>query len=104
MDPRFGLPSVTDVELGGVTFVVTHGTGSPRGWPGRVVTAVREHAPDADARIGIASHTHEVVDRVHDGVRILNPGSATGAAPAERTTMLTAEVADGDCDVTIHEA
>jgi hypothetical protein len=40
---------------------------------------------------------------VVDGVRLLNPGSATGARPATRTTMLTVTV-DGDTvDVTVHE-
>ena len=31
------------------------------------------------------------------------PADATGAAPADRTTMLTAEVAEGEVDVTVHE-
>ncbi|MEF8851189.1 MAG: metallophosphoesterase family protein [Haloarculaceae archaeon] len=101
MDPRVGLPPVATVELGGVTFVVTHGTGSHHGWHDRVATVVREEA--TDPRVGVAGHTHEVVDIVHDGVRLLNPGSATGAAPAERTTMMTAEVAGGEVDVTVHE-
>jgi len=101
-DPRVGLPERVSVEFEGVTFVVTHGTGSKRGWIDRVARAVREEADEP--RVGVAGHTHEVVDREHGGVRILNPGSATGAAPADRTTMLTAEVADGDLDVTVHEA
>ena len=101
MDPRVGLPSVASVDLGGVTVVVTHGTGSPRGWADRVARAVREEADDP--RVGVAGHTHEVVDRIHESVRILNPGSVTGAKPAKRPTMMTAEVADGDLDVTVHE-
>jgi len=102
MDPRVGLPAVATVELGGVTFVVTHGTGPPHRWHDRVVDVVRDE-PD-EPRVGVAGHTHEVVDTVHADVRLLNPGSATGAAPADRTTMLTAEVADGKVDVTVHEA
>jgi putative phosphoesterase len=101
MDPRVGLPSVATVELGGVSFVLTHGTGAKRGWADRVAQTVRAEAEKP--RVGVAGHTHEVVDTDHGGVRILNPGSATGAAPADRTTMLTAEVADGDLDVTVHE-
>lgn len=101
VDPQVGLPSVASVELGGVTFVVTHGTGSNRGWHDRVATRVREEADEP--RVGVAGHIHEVVDATHDGVRLLNPGSVTGAAPADRTTMMTAEVADGDLDVTVHE-
>ena len=101
MDPRVGLPAVVTVELGGVTFVVTHGTGPPHRWHNRVVDIVCEEADEP--RVGVAGHTHEVVDTVHADVRLLNPGSATGAAPADRTTMLTAEVAEGEVDVTVHE-
>jgi len=101
MDPRVGLPAVATVELGGVAVVVTHGTGSHHGWYDRVASVVREEADEP--RMGVAGHTHEVVDTVHDDVRILNPGSATGAAPAERTTMMTAELAGDEIDVTVHE-
>lgn len=101
-DPKVGLPSVASVELGGVEFVVTHGAGSKRGYEDRVANAVRQHG--GDSAIGIAGHTHEVTDRIHNGVRLLNPGSATGASPASQATMLTAEVADGDIDLTLHES
>jgi putative phosphoesterase len=100
-DPRVGLPAIATVELGGVSVVVTHGTGSHHGWHDRVANTVREEAEEP--RVGVAGHIHQVVDAVHNGVRILNPGSATGAAPAKRTTMMTAELADGDVDVTVHE-
>ena len=103
MDPAVGLPDVASVTLAGVTFVVTHGTGSARGYEDRIATAVRQQTDAPEAAIGVAGHTHEVLDPVHDGVRLLNPGSATGAEPAARPTMLTAEVADGEVDVTRHE-
>jgi len=102
MDRRLGLPDRATVELGGVTFVVTHGTGSKRGYEDRVATIVREEA-DADA-IGVAGHTHELLDTTHRGVRLLNPGSATGAAPADRATMLVATVSDGDLDASVIDA
>ena len=101
MDPRVGLPERATVEVGGVTFVATHGTGSSRGYEDRVASAVLAEA-DADA-VGVAGHTHEVLDTVHEGVRLLNPGSVTGAAPAGRATMMTATVEDGALDVTLHE-
>ncbi|ELZ28188.1 putative phosphoesterase [Halosimplex carlsbadense 2-9-1] len=100
-DPSIGLPERVAVEFGGVTFVVLHGTGSKRGWEDRVSTAVREEADEP--RVGVAGHTHRVFDREVHGVRVLNPGSATGAAPADRATMLTVEAADGEIDVTVHE-
>ncbi|EMA09225.1 hypothetical protein SAMN05443574_102234 [Haloarcula vallismortis] len=101
IDPQIGLPERATVELGGVTFVATHGTGSPRGWADRVARAVRDEA-DSTA-IGVAGHTHELVDTVYEGVRLLNPGSVTGASPADRPTMLTATVEDGTLDVAQHE-
>jgi putative phosphoesterase len=102
MDPRIGLPAIATVELGGVTFVLTHGTGPPGGWHDRVASAVRDEADEP--RVGVAGHIHEVVDTDHDGVHLLNPGSATGAAPADRATMMIVDVIDGTLDVTVHEA
>jgi putative phosphoesterase len=101
MDRGLDLPEVATVTVGGVTFVVTHGTGDPAGYGGRVTRAVREHA-DTDA-IGVAGHSHDVLDTVHKGVRILNPGSVTGAPPAEATTMMTATVENGGVDVSLHK-
>jgi len=96
--PSVDLPSVATVELGGVTFVVTHGTGTRIGYEDRVAATVRDHGGD----VGVAGHTHQHLDTEHDGLRILNPGSATGADPATETTMLSATVAGGDLDVTLH--
>lgn len=102
MDPRLGLPETATAELGGVTFVLTHGTGSPEGWAERVADTARSRGGE-DA-VGVAGHTHRVEDTIHDGVRILNPGSVTGAVPAKRTSMYTATVADGDLTVDLHES
>jgi len=100
MDPHIGLPTSATVELGGVTFVVTHGTGSKRGYEDRVAGIVREEADES--AVGVCGHTHEVLETTHGGVRLLNPGSATGAAPADRTTMMTAVVSGGELDVELH--
>lgn len=102
MDPSVGLPAVATVELAGVEFVVTHGTGSPRDWESRVARTAREHA-NTDTVVGIAGHTHEVTEATFEGVQLLNPGSVTGASPASRTTMMTASVERGTLDVTVHE-
>lgn len=96
------LPSVASVDLDGVSLVATHGTvRSLDDWYDAVADAAREHAEEP--RVGIGGHTHRVEDAVHEGVRVLNPGSVTGAAPADRATMLTADVVDGGLDVTVHE-
>jgi len=94
------LPRTATLEVGDVTFVVTHGTGNPATYEDRVAGTVRDVA--GTAAVGVAGHTHTVLDTVHEGVRLLNPGSVTGAAPADRTTMMTADVADGSIDVTVH--
>lgn len=102
MDPgTLGLPLVDTVTIEDVTFVVTHGTGDLAGYEARVSSAVRDEA-DSTA-IGVAGHSHEVLDTIHDGVRILNPGSVTGASPADTATMMTATVEAGELTVTRHD-
>jgi putative phosphoesterase len=99
IDPGLDLPGVATVALGGVTFVVTHGTGSPAGYERRVRETVVDHA--GSSAVGVCGHTHRVLDTVVDGVRLLNPGSATGADPAAEATMLTARVRDGQLAVSV---
>lgn len=102
MDPQFDLPSVTTVERGGVEFVVTHGTGDIEGYEERVAGIIREEAADG-LTVGVSGHTHQVLDAEIGGVRLLNPGSATGAEPAQTATMMIATVENGDLDVTVHD-
>ncbi|WP_435076639.1 metallophosphoesterase family protein [Halococcus sp. AFM35] len=101
MDPQFDLPSVTTVERGGVEFVVTHGTGDLDGYEERVAGIVGEEGGE-DA-LGVSGHTHQLLDTEVDGVRLLNPGSATGADPASTTSMMAVEVEGGNLDVTVSE-
>lgn len=103
MDPAtLELPSVATLDVEGARFVVTHGTGDPDRYRDRVVGVARDHGA-ADLRtVAVAGHSHELLDETRDGVRLLNPGSATGAAPADEATMLTAAVEDGAVDVTVH--
>ncbi|WP_135533802.1 metallophosphoesterase family protein [Halostella pelagica] len=110
MDPvDLDLPETAAVELGGVTFVVVHGTGAMRNYRERVAGIVADEAANvAGPVVGVAGHTHELMDEPVDPpeggpVRLLNPGSATGADPADEATVMTAEVADGDVDVTVRE-
>ncbi|WP_433625406.1 metallophosphoesterase family protein [Halomicrococcus sp. NG-SE-24] len=95
------LPEIATLDVAGVTFVVTHGTGPARGYRERVAETVRREA--GDAAVGVSGHTHEMLNERVDGVRLLNPGSATGAAPADRATMMTATVEDGAVTVQTHE-
>ncbi|APX97275.1 metallophosphoesterase family protein [Natronorubrum daqingense] len=104
------------LEIDGVTFVVTHGDGSSGSWRERVLETAREES-GADAEttlVAVAGHTHQVVDTTvtfddphrADGedrpvsrIRLLNPGSATGAAPTTFETMFVATVDDGTLSV-----
>lgn len=104
MDPRnLGPNSVETVELGGVRFVLTHGTGSLEGYRDRVASTVDQHAADDGRTVGVSGHTHEVMDRNLDGYRVLNPGSATGAAPADAASMMTARVEGCEIEVDLLE-
>ena len=101
MDRALDLPAVATADLGGVRFVVTHGTGSPEGYEERVAGTVADHVADDRPTVGVSGHTHEVLDAEVDGYRLLNPGSATGAWPAQEASLMVAEVADGDLDVEV---
>ncbi len=99
--PSVGLPREASVDLGGVTFVLVHGDGPPYGYADRVVRTVRERVGSDAGAVGVAGHTHEHADERVDGVRLLNPGTATGASPGTETTMLVARATDGDLDVSL---
>lgn len=94
------LPRSATLDVANHRLVVIHGTGSPKGYVDRVVKAVRS----ADGDIGVAGHTHEVLDTTAGGVRLLNPGSVTGAAPADRPTMMSVTVDGEGMTVAIREA
>ncbi|WP_254546182.1 metallophosphoesterase family protein [Halomarina pelagica] len=109
MDPVMSdaeLPEVASVELGGVRFVVTHGTGDLDTYRERVAGIVRGGADgdESDAPVvGVCGHTHRLMDEVVEGVRLLNPGSATGADPATHATMLVVRAKGGEYEVSVEE-
>ncbi len=103
-DGTYGLPEVATADLGGVRFVVTHGTGPETGYEDRVAAVVDDHAAADRPTVGVSGHTHSVMDTRVDGYRLLNPGSATGAWPAQEATLMVAVVAEGDVDVTVRRA
>ncbi len=101
-DGAYPLPSVATVDVDATRFVVTHGTGSQNGYVDRVAATVAEQAAATGSTVGVAGHTHEVLDITASGYRVLNPGSATGAWPAQEATLMVADVTGGDIDVEIH--
>ncbi|WP_135829239.1 metallophosphoesterase family protein [Halorussus halobius] len=103
MDPAsLDLPEVATLDVEGVRFVVTHGIARSSEEYVATITEAVETRLDGEG-VAVAGHTHALVDDEMAGVRFLNPGSATGADPAERATMLTVEVGDGEVDVTAYE-
>lgn len=111
MDQDVDLPAVETLSVEGVDFVVTHGDVHPEtgatvrdgeDWLDAVTAAAEEHGEEP--RVGIGAHIHVLLDETHDGVRVVNPGSLTGADPADEPTMLTATVEDGDLEVEHHRA
>ncbi|MFC7176216.1 metallophosphoesterase family protein [Halosegnis marinus] len=100
IDPAdLGVPEVATLDVGGVRFVVTHGTGDIAGYDDRVARVTDEHAADDRLTVGVSGHTHQRRDEEHGGYRLLNPGSATGADPAPDASVMVAEVADGEVSV-----
>lgn len=101
MDDVLELPRVDSFAAGGVEFAVVHGTGSPINYEERVTDAARKEVGD-DA-IAVSGHTHELTDETYDGIRLLNPGSCTGAMPADRATMMLVEAEGSEIDVEVVE-
>lgn len=105
MDRALGLPAVARVDLGGVRFVVTHGDGDGDGSEGdyesRLLEVIEANAADDPGvpTVGVGGHTHRVLDVERGGYRLLNPGSATGAWPAQRATLIEATAVDGTLSV-----
>jgi len=66
-----------------------------------VTEAARDEVGD-DAVV-VCGHTHQVTDETYDGIRILNPGSCTGAMPADSATIMLVEAEGGEIDVEVVE-
>ena len=104
IDPAdLDLPDVATLEMGGVRFVVTHGTGPIESYRERVAGVVADHAADDGPTVGVSGHTHQPMDIEMDGYRLLNPGSCTGARPAATTGLMAVSVTDGAVTVERHE-
>lgn len=92
-DPaELDLPTVTTVDINGITFVVTHDIEGASNCLRESSNTVLEHG-GSDA-IGVTGHTHTPKDKVVDGTRILNPGSATGVKSADMNTVFLVTVTD----------
>jgi hypothetical protein len=104
--PGVDLPDVATTRVEDVTVVVVHGTGPHDSWADRVAGLVRETV-DVEREapvVGVAGHTHTPTDTTVEGLRLLNPGTATGARPGTRATMLSVRVDGATLDVTPRRA
>jgi putative phosphoesterase len=96
IDPQdMDLPLVDTLDVEGVRFVVTHGSGDLGGYEARVGGIVADHADPDRTTIGIAGHTHQLTEWEAEGYHCRNPGTCTAASPATFATMLVATV-EGD--------
>lgn len=111
-DVGVDLPEVATLTVEDVRLVVTHppdvaDASLDRAAYDRAVLAAVESAGEmpsaSDERpvLAVAGHTHRVIDEVVGGARLLNPGSATGALPAERPTMLRLQVSGRHVEVAV---
>ena len=70
------------VQVGGLSIGLTHGSGGQSGLEERLLDAFG----DAPPAVIIHGHSHRASDRFYQGVRFLNPGSATdprdGSSPS----------------------
>ena len=112
-DVGVDLPAVATLAVGGIHLVVTHPPGvddaslDRAAYNRAVLAAVGSSevtgpaGEEQDPVVAVAGHTHRVIDEVVGGVRLLNPGSATAALPAERPTMLRLDATAGEVEVTV---
>ena len=92
------LPAVATVRLNGKQFVVRHR--SDMSDHHGVIQETVINLADKDA-IGVTGHTHCPANDMVDGIRTLNPGSATGAPPAEDVSLIIASVQNEGMDITV---
>jgi hypothetical protein len=88
-------------------FVVTHshrrGRDDPHDYAERVAGVVAANATGPARRtVGVAGHTHRLLDTRVDGYRLLNPGSATETRPMGGGSMLTVQVTGDGVAVTAY--
>lgn len=100
MDPNIGLPEIATFECESVRFVVTHANGFGRGT--QYLSSLANLGEEYGADIAIGGHTHRLRDETVNEIRVLNPGSATGAAPADKATLLTVDCHNGEFSVSHH--
>ncbi|KTG08836.1 hypothetical protein AUR64_13535 [Haloprofundus marisrubri] len=100
--PELDLPMVETAEFEDVTFVVARDRT-------QLVDTVRERADaglvagekNGPEIVGVLGGDHDPMDERSDGVRMLHPGSATGAPPTTQPTMFLVQVEDGEYETVL---
>ncbi len=90
-------PYEDTVDCEGVRIFMSHGN-KQRVYSG--VTVMYYLAAQAGAQIALFGHTHMRFDETFDGIRIINPGSASlPRDPSAKKSMVILDIADGDYTV-----
>ena len=99
--PDLELPTVATVELGSRSFVATHhGDGTDDQLQNVRKVVLKNGESDA---IDVPGHTHQLVDEAIVEIRILNPGSATGAFPTTKVSIMRVTATNRSVTVEILE-
>lgn len=85
----WGAPERLEFELDGVRVAMIHDSGPSAGRPARL----RRWFPEAD--LVVFGHSHIPMNELHDGQRILNPGSPTDRRRQPEGTMAVLEIVAG---------
>lgn len=91
MDPpevKERLPDRVTVELAGFSIGIIHGWGAATGLEERILPMFQ------GVDMLIYGHTHRPLNEVHDGVRLFNPGTATGYSASGDHSMGILEIGD----------
>jgi len=97
--PDLDVPEVATLDVEGVRFVVTHGTGDIAGYEERVGGIVAEHADPDRHTVGVSGHTHQQAEWEHEGYTCYNPGTCTAADPVTVAAMMVATVDEETLDI-----
>ncbi|MDZ7697337.1 MAG: metallophosphoesterase family protein [Deltaproteobacteria bacterium] len=82
------LPDRVTVELAGFTIGIIHGWGAAAGLEERILPMFQ------GVDVLIYGHTHRPLNEVDDGVRLFNPGTATGYSASGNHSMGILEIDD----------
>jgi uncharacterized protein len=94
---RWGAADRVETEIAGASIAIVHDAGPARGRPARL----RRWFPDSS--LVVFGHSHIPMSFVHEGVRMLNPGSATWKRRQPAPTFAKIAIGARGTRVRLHE-